>query len=301
MKKISIFLCLVFCSFVGGAAIVQWDSLQLLSGKTATPKEPVAEPDFLPTVYPLQNRSFTVIVVGRNNGASAERTLTSIFKQNYENFRIIYIDDGSDDGSFELAQDLIYDMKYLIPTTLTRNELPLGLLQNLNAAIQTCADEEIIVLVDGHDWLAHEWVLQKLNQYYANPDLWITYGQFRNYPTFELGNAQAAKGKVIRSSSFESFHLQTFYAALFKKIKSDDLMNQNKYFQYLAPTAYMVPMLEMAADHFQYIPDTLYIADLEMAAPFDPELKIEEAKFFSSLLPYDPLPALLSMSLLEEK
>jgi cellulose synthase/poly-beta-1,6-N-acetylglucosamine synthase-like glycosyltransferase len=303
MKKLSIFLFLVFCSFVGGVAVVRCNSLQLTSDKTPTPKAPVVEACFLPTNYPLQNRSFTVIVVGRNNGASVQRTLTSIFTQNYENFRIVYVDDASDDGTFELAQDLIYDMKYLIPTTLTRNEEPLGLLENLSRTIQNCANEEIVVLVDGHDWLAHEWVLQKLNQYYADPDLWITYGQFRNYPTFELGNSQLNQnqGKVIRKSSLQGLHLQTFYAALFKKIKPADLMNQGKYFPCPTSLAYMAPMLEMGARHFQYIPDTLYIADPKMGAPFDLEEEMRQLNSLRSLPPYDPLQALFSTSSLEEK
>lgn len=293
MQKFLGFLFFVFLSFVGGVAVVRWNTLNFRSDKTVASKPLKFEGRFVPTAYPLQNRSFTVIVVGRNNGASIERTLTSIFTQNYENFRIVYIDDASDDGSFELAQDLIYDMKYLIPTTLTRNEEPLGVLENLNRTIQTCADEEIVVLVDGHDWLAHEWVLQKLNQYYADPDLWITCGQFRNYPTFELGNVGPTQVKGIRSSSFKDFHLQTFYAALFKKINPSDLMCQGNYFLCAAPLAYMAPMLEMAPTHFQYIPDTLYIADPSMAPLSDPELQRSLDHYFRSLPTYSPVTSLL--------
>jgi len=293
MKKLLFFLFLVFFSFAGGVIAVRRDILRFVSNKMLSTKPPSADSSFIPTPYPLQNRFFTVIVIGRNNGASVERTLTSVFTQNYENFRIVYVDDGSDDGSFELARDLIYDMKYLIPTTLVRNEEPLGPLLNLSRAIQTCSDQEIVVIVDGTDWLAHEWVLQKLNQYYADSDLWMTYGQFRNSPTFELGDVGFCQSKEIRAAPFSSFHLQTFYAALFKKIKESDFMYSGQYFRNAAPLAYIAPMMEMADSHFQYISDTLYIVDPTITVESNQEQKILFEQYIRSLEPYAPLSSLL--------
>jgi len=302
MKKLLLFLFLVVFSFFGGLAAVRWNTIlsSYFPNRTASVLEPVSHTRFLPSQYPLENRFFTVIVVGRNNGASVERTLTSIFTQNYENFRIVYIDDGSDDGSFELARDLIYDMKYLIPTTLNRNEESIGPLASLTSAIQSCSDEEIVVLVDGNDWLAHEWVLQKLNQYYADPDLWMTYGQFRKYPSFELGSIQDCPGKDIRKCSFSAFHLQTFYAALFKKIRTSDFLYLDKYFSSNAPLAYMAPMLEMADHHFQYIPDTLYIINSEVPVGSNKDLEILFEKYVRGLPSYKSLKSLKDDGFLRE-
>lgn len=223
MKKALFFLLLVSFSFLGGVAVVRWRSLSVLAEK---PKTFVAPSPFSPIAYPLHNRFFTVVVVGHNNGAWVEKTLTSVFSQNYENFRIVYIDDGSDDGSFELARDIIYDMKYLIPTTLTRSEERIGTLAHLSQTIETCTDEEIVVLVDGNDWLAHEWVLDRLNQYYVNPDLWMACGSSRSYPT-------------LQPMEEVSYPLQTFYASLFKRFGSISL--------------------ELAQGHCHCLPDVLYI------------------------------------------
>ena len=228
MNKLLFFLFLLLLGFAGGVGVSRSGSFHLNSiEKTAL--ETSCPVKFQPTPYPLQHRSFAVVVVARNNGASLEKILTSIFSQNYENFRVVYIDDGSDDGSFELARDLICDTKYLIPTQFMQNEKPMGMASNVYEAVQNCLDEEIIVLVGENDWLAHEWVLQRLNQYYANPDLWITCAEGRKYPSFEL--------------AVRDFPLLTFHAPLLKKMKSADFS----------------ALLERGQGHIQSIPEILYI------------------------------------------
>ena len=115
---------------------------------------------------------------------------------------------------------------------MVRNEKPLGIGSSLKEAIKGCLDEEIVVLVDGSDWLAHEWVLERLNQYYANPDLWITHGQFLYYPAFDP--------KAVSAFSVAPLYLPTFYASFFKGVDP-------------SPDVYMESMLERAKDHFQSI------------------------------------------------
>lgn len=302
MKNLFFFLLLMFVFFVGGAIIPRWKTLPFFQDKTVAIERPLFESCFIPTPYPLKNRSFTVIIIGRNNGGSLEKILNSVFTQNYENFRIVYVDDASDDGSFELARDLIYDMKNLIPTTLIHNEAPLGSLASLKSAIEECSDQEIVVVVDGHGWLAHEWVLTRLNQYYANSELWLTYGQFRNYPSFDLEAIppSAEKQKAARSELPSEFHLQTFYAALFKKIAKDDLLCLGKHFEVRMPIAYMAPMMEMAESHVQYIPETLYVLHPEMEAVVQRDLQASLDVYIRSLPPSNRVQFLSDPLLLRE-
>jgi hypothetical protein len=46
---------------------------------------------------------------------------------------------------------------------LIRNPVRVGALENLYRCIHTCDDQEIVILLDGDDWLAHPRVLQTLN------------------------------------------------------------------------------------------------------------------------------------------
>ena len=103
---------------------------------------PKIPPASLPASYTLQNLPLCIIVVNHNNGAFAQKTLQSLFSQNYDNCRLIYVDDASNDGSFELSRDLIFEnarMKF----DIVQNEKRIGPVASLMKAVKACDDEEI--------------------------------------------------------------------------------------------------------------------------------------------------------------
>ncbi len=287
MKKVVFFLFLLGAVFVGAFfAARTWDR------KSLEPNQLIVESRFQPTPFPLENRSFTLVITAVNNGAYIVKTLASVFSQNYENYRVVYIDDASDDGSYDLARDLIYDSGHLGQVTLVHNEKRLGPLVNLLRAVQTCKDSEIIVVLQGEDWLAHEWVLQRLNAYYADPDLWLTFGQYRDFPLYSLGVCHELQDLRFRLQPFTASHLKTFYAGLFKQIRESDLIYAGEFFPACAELAYMFPMLEMAKEHFHFIPETLYIRNTQATYKEDREVQMRCEKCIRALDPYLPLTAL---------
>ena len=164
---------------------------------------------FEPTLYPIKDHPFVVIVIGRNNGAYVEKVLSSVFAQRYPNYRVIYVDNASDDGSFELAKDLIGNRGGIV-----KNESPLGKEASILKVKELCKEDEILVVLEQEEWLAHEWVLARLNQYYAHPDLKIAAGAFRLYPNF---GASFEKGLV---SCYASMLNQANFEELFEKYDS---------------------------------------------------------------------------------
>ena len=44
------------------------------------------------------------------------------------------------------------------------------------------SDDDVIVSLDGDDWLANDYVLKKLNEVYEREDCWLTYGSYIEYP-----------------------------------------------------------------------------------------------------------------------
>lgn len=260
------------------------------------PQEKTAVSRFTPSPYPIQRRSFAIVVIARNNGAFIEKTLKSIFSQTYEKMRLIYIDDASDDGSFELARDLIYDNGVAAETNLVKNEERLGTAANLFRAVQSCLNDEIVVVLNGEDRLAHEWVLERLNQYYADSDLWLTFGQYMEYPSFQVGQCfhflESSRG--FREIPSGPFHLKSFYAGLFKKLREEDLIYQGKFMPASGELAYMIPLLEMAKDHFQFIPEILYLCTTSPKE--DRELQARCEKHVRSLAAYAPLQRLFPKS-----
>jgi len=107
-------------------------------------------------------------------------------------------------------------------------------------------------------------VLRHLNSVYANTHVWLTYGQFRSSMNGVLGFNKAIPREVVKNNRFryhenQPSHLRTFYARLFKNIKKEDLLYQGDFFKMTYDLAIMIPMLEMAGSHHQFIPDVLYI------------------------------------------
>src|SRR5271154_5323007 len=174
-------------------------------------------------------RKIAVVIPSYNNCRWYKRNLGSVFAQDYRgNFRVIYIDDGSLDGTGALVREYIAKHDSAPLVTLACNSYRVGALQNLYNAISFCADDELVVLLDGDDWLAHNGVLTKLNEIYCATDCWMTYGQYRSWPDNALGLSKEIASDVIDANSFRkhewcSSHLRSFYAGLFKLIKKDDL------------------------------------------------------------------------------
>lgn len=293
MRPILSFFILLAAGFAAGYGAAKWKAVELIASKLSPVQQASQKSDpFLPTPYPLENLPFCIVISGRNNGAYLEKTLKSAFNQKYDNFRIVYVDDGSDDGSYELARDLIFaSPRYSIIQT-HRNERPLGPLACLAMGAKGCEDEEIVVVLNGEDWLAHEWVLTRLNEYYADPDLWMTFGESRDYPAYQVGSAHPVQeGKPVRAQPFGASPLNTFYAKLFKRIQVSDFLYKGEYFPAACEMAYMFPMIEMAKGHSQCLQDILYICNRE-AKGADRELQAFFEKHIRALKPYPQLASL---------
>lgn len=292
MKRIA--LSLIFFGVVFAAAF-QWGRSEKSSFFSAECTPAYLDYGFRPTDYPLEQRPFVIVVIGRNNGAFVEKTLRSIFFQQYQNYRLVYVDDGSDDGSYSLVKDVIEGCGLKEISTLVRNEEPIGQLANLYAVLKEAADHEIVVWVDGHDWLAHEWALSRLNSYYADSDLWLTFGQYREFPDYRLGSSSPFsyalwKEKGVRQIPFAASHLKTFYAGLFKHIDPADFAYQGTFLSVGADLAVMVPLFELADGHFQFIPEVLYIASPHASTPESQDLLMKTQRYVRSLASYDPIP-----------
>lgn len=214
----------------------------------------------------LSEKPFVIVIPSYNNTKYCEQNLVSVLGQEYENFRVIYIDDASTDDTREKIQTLIDRSPAKNKVTLITREKNCGSLYNLNEVIRTCADHEIILRVDGDDFLAHPLVLKKLNRIYQNKNVWMAYGNYLDYPTYKQTPKLCApfptsviKGRHFRQYKWVSSHPQTFYAGLFKKIAVKDLMKDGEFLPMAGDMAIIIPMLEMAADHVLHIQDVLYL------------------------------------------
>lgn len=213
---------------------------------------------------PHTEKPFVIVTASYKNKDWYKRNLDSVLFQNYSNYRIIYIDDNSPDDTGKLVQEYCQLLHKEDKIRVIVNQENVGALANIYNAIHSCKPEEIIILLDGDDSLAHNDVLKHLNRIYQDNNVWLTYGQFQWFPaqipgfTFEMPQWVIEKN-CIREYRWVTTHLRSFYASLFHKIKKEDLLYQNKFYSMAWDLAIMYPMVEMAGYHTRFIPEILYI------------------------------------------
>lgn len=217
--------------------------------------------------YNAKDKKFVIVIPSYKNEKWCEKNILSALNREYTNFRIIFTDDCSTDGTFDRVARVVNNSPNGNRVSMIKNEKRMGALANLYNMIHSCRDDEVVLTLDGDDWLANNHVLSKLNSIYSGK-VWITYGQYQNSNDKQIGCAQRYPEQVVKNNTFRrhpwgATHLRTFYAWLFKKIKKEDLMKDGVFYRMTWDFAIMFPMLEMAGVHSKFIADILYIYNLE--------------------------------------
>lgn len=199
-----------------------------------------------------------------NPGEFLEKCVSSIVTQKYDNFEVIFIDDCSNDGSYD---KLPYNDSR---SKIIKNEIRKTALENLHDAIMNyCEPNDIVVLLDGDDWLANKNVLSYIDEFYKEHDCWIMYGQ-ASWTDGRRGIARPYLSKeefdMKRKLPFYISHIRTFRAGLYHKIKEQDKdfsCMKDKYGEFYKMTydvAIMYPIMELAGfEKVKYNDTPLYI------------------------------------------
>ena len=209
---------------------------------------------------------FRVVVPVYNAEEWVAKCLQSIREQTIRNFTCVVIDDASTDDTERIAKGFCkVDPRF----EYIRNESNVGALANIIRGIdvQRPNDRDVIVTVDGDDWLAHNKVLQRLAGSYRSPNTQLTYGQFLQVSSNEPGWCREYPEEVIKNRSFRhhswvASHLRTFRYRLWRQINRDHLNDPMTGHPWAMAwdVAMMVPMLEMCEEgQYEYIPEILYI------------------------------------------
>lgn len=214
-------------------------------------------------------RRFKIVVPSFNSIDYIDKTLHSIEMQNYKDYDVCVIDDCS---TIKEQREVILSYCQRNNWKFLFNEKNHGAVYGLVHAIPLleCHDDDVIVIVDGDDWLAHDHVLEKLHQVYSENDIYFTWGQCEKYPPGKMTMKYAQPipdmiidQKLFRDLPFVFWHLVTFKYFLWKHIKDEDLRDINgEYFRILYDKATFFPMLEMAGKKIKYIDETLYIYNI---------------------------------------
>ncbi len=217
-------------------------------------------------------KSIVVLVLSYNNINWVDQNISSILFQDYENYRVVYIDDCSTDGTADAVESLVRSLGQEHRFQLVRNQTRAGspLANHYKGIYQYCSDHEIIACLDGDDWFANDQVLSIVNTHYSTQDVWLTHGTLMEYHNDQrngtVGWSKRIPDEIIQKNAFRTFHcpshLKTFYAWLFKKIKFEDTQYKGNFFPASADQAMMFPMIEMAGERHAFIETILYVYNM---------------------------------------
>jgi glycosyltransferase involved in cell wall biosynthesis len=122
-------------------------------------------------------------------------------------------------------------------------------------------DEDIMVEVDGDDWLPDRNVFQRVVDTYNGGDVWIANGQFK-YKNGAQGFTQPVTDfDNIRKGAFTASHLRTWKIFLWRAIPSTDLRDPaGNWWSAACDLIFMWDMLEMAGpDHYKFMTEVNYV------------------------------------------
>jgi glycosyltransferase involved in cell wall biosynthesis len=201
-------------------------------------------------------------MVGYNSKPWIRKSVESALAQNHENFDVIAIDAETNDGTY----DILCEYQTAFNFTLIRNSPRKYQSQNIFEGSKLVKNGSIIVTLDFDDWLYDDNVLTVLDKIY-NDNVWMTYGGYITN-TGRLANIRAYSDDIVRENKFreddwKATHLRTFRRELILKIKEEDFFDDNgEWFKAAGDLTFMIPMLEMSGERFEWSRQPLYVYNL---------------------------------------
>ena len=191
--------------------------------------------------------------------------LYSLSIQKNANFKSYLSDDCSTDSSIDTLNQIIsHDSRFLLHVNSNKKYALENIVQTIDS-IEDINDEDIIILLDGDDWLSSENVLSHLEFIYSNSDCLMTYGSYAFFPFKRKGIEPSPYSKLVidnnlyRKDGWRASHLRTFKYKLWKKLNYEDLKINGEYLKYAYDQAIMLPFLEMSREKALYIPEVLHV------------------------------------------
>ncbi len=215
-------------------------------GASLWKKAPAFTVERIPGIHPetevltTEFKPFALLLYAHNDAPWCERALRSIFEQDYEHLRLFIVDDGSQDGTFELVQQQVLKNAQEHRTILIRNEAPIGLNASLQSALAQCLDREVVLPLSMRDWLAKPNALSTLNLAFQNPDVWVGLAAALRYPSYEI----------------KENGICCFYSALFKQIHPENV------------SAYPLALQQLAGGRMRTIKEPLAFANETLGLKF---------------------------------
>lgn len=190
-----------------------------------------------------------------------ERCLYSIMSQTFKDFKCYITDDLSTDNSVNIVKKIIEtDDRFILIENSEKLYQP-GNYDQVIRYNENISNDEICVEVDGDDWLPDSKTLERINNVYNDPNVWIANGSFRYSNGMSGFSKKQLNFESIRTQRFTASHIRTWRAFLWRNILEDDLKDEDgTYWKVTGDLSFMYPMLEMSGEeHYTFMKDINYV------------------------------------------
>jgi glycosyltransferase involved in cell wall biosynthesis len=207
---------------------------------------------------------FKVVITSYNNVKWVEPCLASIINQTDKDWEILFVDDYSTDGTFEAAREIARDYPNIKVYQNTANRSKA--FSFFFYTKKDLLDDDVLVFLDGDDWLADEFVLEKVRKRYEE-GAWLTYSKFINYPTGIIGYPQGTEyseevkqSRLYRRDLWRPSHLKTMKGFLWKAIDTEDFKDKEEWIRFADDLVFMFAALEMTpSEKVGFMDEVLYV------------------------------------------
>uniref|UniRef100_A0A7S4JPY1 Glycosyltransferase 2-like domain-containing protein n=1 Tax=Guillardia theta TaxID=55529 RepID=A0A7S4JPY1_GUITH len=167
---------------------------------------------------------FVIIITGYNFQDEIEKALSSVCSQNFPFLRLIYFDDGSTDRTLNVTRTYLRKHPACgFKATILISPQRRGQSFARQAAVRHVLDHEVVVFVDGDDWLMDNSSILYLNEVFHTPELWPRSARTNQLlpPLMTYGNVvQFRYGKLMsRTMTTEVFPEKVKLASSYRSHK----------------------------------------------------------------------------------
>ena len=206
-----------------------------------------------------------IVTTAYNCENYVEKCIGSLMGQDYEDFKCYITDDMSTDNTVSLVKNMIEGDDRFI---LIENKVKMYQPGNYDQVIRNnpnIKDNEVVVEVDGDDWLPDSKTLTRINNVYLNENVWVANGSFKYSNGSKGFSSKQENFSNLRGSRFTASHIRTWRAFLWRNIKEEDLKDENgSYWKVTGDLSFMFPMLEMSGEErYVFMDEVNYVYNEE--------------------------------------
>lgn len=181
--------------------------------------------------------TFSIIIPVYNSAKYIQRCLDSIIAQDYTDYEIIVVDDGSNDNSYEVISNYIYTTGANLSRTGGGNSLIFNIIRQQNAGVSAArnkgldnANGEWILFVDSDDYLEPN----ALSIYYSalsktsSPLLVSGYNIVKQSRSFNVRFKEVDQKNIEKAVDILDYTYHNSIAFIWHKIYRRDIIEKNK-------------------------------------------------------------------------